>query len=147
MQNYFVTTAVMISLMMVSCSKDNNSASSKDELVSTVSNGTWRITYFFDSDTDETANFSGYDFTFGSSNLLTASNDANNHTGTWSISDSSSGDDSPGDLDFTIGFTSPANFEELTEDWEVLSKTSVKIELRHVSGGDGTTDYLTFEKN
>jgi hypothetical protein len=133
--------------MVVSCTEDNSTGTSKDELVNTVSNGTWRITYFFDSDTDETTNFSGYSFTFGASDLLTATNVTNTYTGSWNISDSSSDDDSPDDLDFNIIFTNPDNFEELSEDWEVLSSTSVKIELRHVSGGDGSTDYLTFEKN
>lgn len=147
MKSYLFSIELLISLMVVSCTEDNSTGTSKDELVNTVSNGTWRISYFFDSDTDETTNFSGYSFTFGASDLLTATNVTNTYTGSWNISDSSSDDDSPDDLDFNIIFTNPDNFEELSEDWEVLSSTSVKIELRHVSGGDGSTDYLTFEKN
>jgi hypothetical protein len=58
-----------------------------------------------------------------------------------------SNDDSLDDLDFTISFASPDNFTELSEDWKVLSRTDSKIELKHVSGGNGGTDLLTFEKN
>jgi hypothetical protein len=46
-----------------------------------------------------------------------------------------------------IVFTSPDDFEDLTEDWDFISETSSKMELIHISGGNGGTDYLTFEKN
>ena len=51
------------------------------------------------------------------------------------------------DLDFNIAFSSPANFTDLTEDWNIITYTTTKIQLIHVSGGNGGTDYLTFEKN
>lgn len=59
---------------------------------------------------------------------------------------SSSGSTS-NDIDFNIFFSSPADFAELTEDWDIISHTASKIELKHVSGGNGGTDLLTFEKN
>lgn len=117
------------------------------QVINTVTSGTWRITLFNDSGTIETSNFSGYNFTFGSGNVLTASNGVNTYTGVWSVTDSNSNDDSINDLDFNIAFSSPTNFQELTEDWDILSRTSTKIELKHVSGGNGGTDFLTFEKN
>ena len=52
-----------------------------------------------------------------------------------------------GDSDFITSFASPAIFEDLSEDWEILSRTASKIELKYVSGGNGGTDLLTFEKN
>lgn len=52
-----------------------------------------------------------------------------------------------GEVDFNIFFASPADFAELTEDWNIISHTDSKIELIHVSGGNGGTDLLTFEKN
>ena len=52
-----------------------------------------------------------------------------------------------GDIDFNIFFSSPADFAELSEDWDIISHSASKIELKHVSGGNGGTDLLTFEKN
>ena len=49
---------------------DDSSVSKQNELTDIAKNGTWKITYFFDSDTDETNNFTGYNFTFGASNVL-----------------------------------------------------------------------------
>ena len=51
------------------------------------------------------------------------------------------------DLDFNIAFATPANFTELTEDWNIVSYSSTTISLIHVSGGNGGTDTLVFTKN
>ena len=58
-----------------------------------------------------------------------------------------SGGTSSGDIDFNIFFASPVDFSELSEDWDIIMNSSSKIELMHVSGGNGGTDLLTFEKN
>ncbi|MEN9335124.1 MAG: hypothetical protein RLZZ500_111 [Bacteroidota bacterium] len=132
------------------CSNDDNSSSSnaaQNQVIGVATSGTWRITYYNDSGTVKTPQFNGYNFTFGPSNVLTASNGTNTYSGTWSVTDSNSGDDTINDLDFNILFVSPANFADLSDDWDIQSQTSSKIELIDVSGGNGGTDYLTFEKN
>lgn len=58
-----------------------------------------------------------------------------------------SGGSSSGEIDFNIFFASPADFAELSDDWEIISHSASKIELRDVSGGNGGVDLLTFEKN
>jgi hypothetical protein len=147
MKKLLLIIVVMMLYGISSCSKDDSNPSATDTVVSTVSAGTWKITYFFDTDKEETSNFIGYNFTFGSNNVLTASNGTTAYNGYWSIMNNSSNDDSLDNVDFIITFSSPANFEELSEDWEILSRTDRKIELKHVSGGNGGTDLLTFEKN
>ena len=119
--------------------------SNQTKLVNTITSGTWRITYFYDTDKEETANFKGHNFTFASS--VTATNGTNTYTGTWSVTDSNSNDDSMDDLDFNILFTAPPDFEDLSDDWDIIEVTDTKIKLIDVSGGGGGTDYLTFEKN
>jgi hypothetical protein len=109
--------------------------------------GNWRISKFIDSGKDETNHFSGYDFVFNGNGVLTSDNGTNTYEGTWSISDSNSSDDSPDDLDFNIQFNLTNDFEDLNDDWDILSVTASKIELVDVSGGNGGTDFLTFEKN
>jgi len=143
--------SLVIVFTISSCSSDddstNDSNSNQDEVENTVESGTWRITKFIDSGDDETSDYNGYTFTFNSDNTLVATNGTNSHTGTWSITDSNSGDDSLDDLHFNIFFASPADFEELSDDWDILSRTDTKIELIDISGGNGGTDFLTFEKN
>jgi hypothetical protein len=55
------------------------------------------------------------------------------------------GDDSSDDLDFNIFFNVANDFEDLNDDWDIISQSSSKIELIDISGGNGGTDYLTFE--
>jgi len=139
---FIVTTAS-------TCSKDDDSprSNSSSELVAIATNGTWKISYYYDSDQDETATFTGYNFTFATNNVLSATKGSTTYTGIWSITDSNSNDDSLSDLDFNIAFTSPSQFLELNDDWEIIEKSTTVIKLKDVSGGNGGADYLTFTKN
>ncbi|MFZ1529455.1 MAG: hypothetical protein WAT19_11915 [Ferruginibacter sp.] len=78
---------------------------------------------------------------FTSGNVVTAVNGANTVTGSWGTSSSSSG------VDMLIAFSSPLDFTDLTDDWDVIERTNSKIRLQSISGGGGGTDLLTFEKN
>lgn len=133
------------------CSSDDNSSSSSQDptpVINAATQGTWRVTSYVDSGTDETNHFTGYNFTFGNGGVLTATNGSNTVTGTWSVLNDDSNDDSPSnDLDFNIGFTAPANFADLTDDWDIVSYSETTISLIDVSGGNGGTDTLVFTKN
>ena len=93
-----------------------------------------------DNGNDETPHFSGYEFIFSPGGSATASNGSNTVSGTWMTGT----DDSQSKLILDFGSTSP--FDELNEDWHVLEETSTMIRCEHISGGNGGTDYLTFEK-
>jgi hypothetical protein len=140
-QKIFFLSALCF-VLAIACNKDDNTDPISTAAVNnTLSSGTWRITYYWDSDHEETSSFSGYSFTFGSGNVVTASKSGTNITGTWTTAS----DDSKTKL--VLAFASPASFAELTDDWHVFERTDTKIRLQDVSGGSGNTDYLTFEKN
>lgn len=134
--------------MSSTCSDDDddtfNNTTNINEIKETASSGVWIITYFYDTDHEETSNFTGYQFDFGNNGTLTATKNSDTVNGNWSITSSSSS--SSNDIDFNISFSSPANFQELSDDWEIIRYSSTKIELIDISGGNGGTDYLTFEK-
>jgi len=143
MKKIFALATVFIALGLTSCKKDEPSTSNitNSNVTTTVSAGTWRVTYYWDTNRDETANFNGFNFTFGASNLVSASNSLLTINGTWSIAN----DDSK--IKLILAFTTNANFIEISDDWHVIERTDTKILLQDVSGGNGGTDYLTFEKN
>ena len=131
------------------CSSDDDSTSGNPApVINLVKQGTWRITSYIDSGVNETNDYNGYNFTFSDANVLTATNGTNTYTGTWSIvNDSSDDDDSSSDLDFNILFAAPANFADLSDDWDIVTYSANTISLIDVSGGNGGTDTLVFTKN
>ena len=138
------TTAFSISLGSCTNGDDNNNPSA--DLQTAVQTGDWKITSFIDSGKDETQHFASFTFTFDTNGTLKATGQGQSYTGTWQVTDSNSNDDSPGSPDLVIFFNLTNDFESLNEDWTILSQTSSRIELKHVSGGNGGTDLLTFEK-
>ena len=158
---FYLSMLLMISfsLMSSTCSTDdddgsflNDNSQQIAQVENTAESGTWRVTSYIDSGQDETNDFNGYDFTFGTDGTLTASNGSNTMTGTWSVTDSSNSSDdssSDDDIDFNIFFPVPDtnDFEDLNDDWDIVSYTSTTISLIDVSGGNGGTDTLVFQKN
>lgn len=155
---YCLLLLVSLSLMSTSCSTDddddggsNDNSAQIAQIENTAESGTWRITNFIDSGQNETSDFAGYDFSFNSDGSLIAANGTNTMTGTWSVTDdsSSSSSSSDDDIDFNIFFSVPDtnDFEDLNDDWDIVSISSTRIELFDVSGGDGSTETLIFEKN
>lgn len=136
--------SVILALMAFSSCDDDSvttNVGTSTDVTNTVQTGDWKITYYYDSDHEETSDFSSYRFTFSDNGTLTAASSSTTVTGTWSTGS----DDSM--VKMIISFTSPEMFEELSDDWHVIERTSAKIRLEDVSGGNGGTDYLTFEKD
>lgn len=172
MKNLMYKTLVVVitifTTTLISCDKDDDSSNNNDnnnnqqaslladQVRDTAESGTWRITRFEEDGRDETSDYNGYSFSFNADGNLIATNGTNTVNGTWSVTvdssssdssdDDSSSDDSD-DVDFNIFFVSPPDFEELSDDWDIISRSDTKIELIDISGGNGGTDYLTFEKN
>ena len=153
----FVLVASAFLLGFSSCNQDEiidnispNTPTDIDDIENvenTVQEGAWKIISFIDSGDDETYHFANFKFTFNENGVILADNGDIVYEGTWSISDSNSNDDSPdSDVDFNIFFNLSNEFEELNDDWDIISRTDNKIELIDISGGNGGTDILTFER-
>ncbi|WP_417871891.1 hypothetical protein [Winogradskyella sp.] len=152
---YSILLMMSFSLMSFTCSDDddgNNQDNSQEIALiqTTVESGDWIVTSYIDSGTDETNDFNGYTFTFGTNGSLTATNGNTTYNGNWSVTDSNSNDDSPdSDIDFNISFPVPDDhdFDDLNDDWDIINHSNNMISLRDVSGGDGSVDTLIFERN
>ena len=105
-----------------------------------IIDGKWVVANYNDSGVDETANYVGFDFTFSLTGALVATNGTDTINGTWvEVIDGETHK-----LVLDMGATVP--FDEFTEDWDVVSFSETRIDLEDISGGDGTTDILVFEK-
>ena len=109
-------------------------------LVAALTTGDWYVTYFFD-DTDETSDFADFTFNFNNDGTATATDMSGPTNGNWSTG---SGDETDLELNLNFGATMP--LDEIAEDWDVLEYSNDIIRLKDLSGGDGSTDFLTFER-
>ncbi|MFS4493673.1 hypothetical protein [Maribacter sp. 2308TA10-17] len=146
--NFFNLLGLFIVMLFMACDKetidDQVTSADVSEIKLMIIDGEWKVTRYFD-DIDETSNYTGFVFDFGQDGVLGASNGNIASSGSWSI-DFDSSNDSESDVDFNIFFTNPDVLEELTEDWDIVSYSDTKIELKDVSGGDGSLNFLTLEK-
>lgn len=112
-----VTMAALSSLILISCSK-------KDDVVAvpqnTTTDGTWRVSVYFDNSRDETSKFSGYNFSFNSNGQISANNGINTITGTWMQSNNK----------FYIDFGTTAVFSDLNDNWFLEEKTTTSIKMK-----------------
>ena len=126
------------------CDEDDDNDHDDDDiddsqLVNVLIDGNWAITYFFD-EKDETGDFAGYIFTFFENGTAKAKKGDVIVEGSWD----SYGDDGSLDLELNFGDNSP--FDELYEDWDLIEFDGTIIKLKDVSGGDGSVEYLTFQR-
>jgi hypothetical protein len=124
-----ILLAVTISL--VSCSKSNddnvnpNNSTSKVEQVS----GSWTVTYYLDSGKDETSDYSGYQFAFGTDGVLSATSLSGSYTGTWWIGSKSSDDDNSSNR-LNIMISGNKAMDHLQHDWVILKLSGTEIWLK-----------------
>lgn len=137
---------VFVFLLLASACTHSNSVTQQSivtpsQVSSAVQSGAWRVSLFQDSGNNETYKFNNYLFTFNPDGTLTASNGSNTVTGSWS----SGNDDSKTKL--ILSFANVDPWDELSDDWHVISQNNTLIQLQDVSGGNGGTDLLNFTKN
>lgn len=146
--NKIALFALTTALLSISCDKEDLNIPDLQDTRSTVQVGSWRVATLIDSGTDETADFSRYTFTFNESGALTATDGTTTQTGVWSVENDRDEDDQEDDLDFIISFPvgEDSIFDDLTDDWDVISVTDNRIALidEDVYEED---DRLTFVRN
>ena len=120
------------------------------ELTKISTDGTWIVSSYIDDGDDETLDFATFRLNFIEDGVLNAtdllSSSSTPFTGSWSITDSNSNDDSIDDLSYIINFNVGNKLDDLADDWDIISYTETEIKLMDVSGGGGGTDYLTLTK-
>jgi hypothetical protein len=97
----------------------------------------WKVASYIDSGDDETSDYNGYVIDFKASNEVIATNGSNTNNGNWSVNNAGN--------ELTLDFNG-SPFDEFNDDWDIVSVTPNRIELRDVSGGGSGTDILILVK-
>ncbi|MGB5404355.1 MAG: hypothetical protein WBN13_10305, partial [Robiginitalea sp.] len=120
------------------CTQDNSGdGSGNPDLSSYLIDGSWNVSTYLDDGIDETQDFNAYTLVFEENGVVTADNGSTTN-GAWIIQDNGE--------ELLLDFGSEMPLNEFNDDWEVFSATDTRIELRDVSGEDGTTDTLIITK-
>lgn len=117
----------------------NSSSGGNQNFASILTNGTWRVSYYFD-DSDETLNYKGYNFTFNPNGTVVVIKEKNTIAGNWSTFINSGQDI------FLLKFDD-SKLEELEDNWKITEFTTTNVRLKNKNSSDGATDYLYFTKN
>jgi len=135
---------LLTAIVFASCSSDDDSGDANtnefEQIETTLPQGQWEISKLIDGQSDHTAAFESFVFTFKVDGTATAQNDLFTENGTWAYDNSSSSEE----LVLQFGATTP--FDKINDDWDIVSQSSTKIELSDESGGDGDIELLTFTK-
>jgi len=118
------------------CSNNTNTA----DLSTIITDGQWVVANYNDSGTDETVNYNGYELTFHADGTVNAVNTSGTISGTWSTTIDN------GQLKMILDFGAQTPFDKFNDEWDVFDMQTTRVELRDVSGGNGTVDTLVFEK-
>ncbi len=130
-----VNTNQQLQALIVDCvANTNEDPIDISQLEEDLTTGIWYVDYFFD-DYDETDNYAGYEFTFALDGTAQSVKSGVVISGTWALIENFK-------LDLFFGSSVPLN--ELDEDWEIIEANAEFIKLKHISGSDGSIDYLTF---
>lgn len=105
--------------------------------------GAWIVANYNDSGVDETNNYEIYTFSFFEGGLVKAynPNQVVVAQGSWDVIR-----DASGALKFVLNLGAEIPFDEFLDEWDIVSTTLDRLELKDISGGDGTTDVLVFER-
>ncbi len=105
------------------------------DFTATITNGSWQIPYFYD-DSEKTASYNGYSFTFKSDKTVVATKGATSETGQWDTKLQN------GVRELQLNFNSEL-LGKLNYNWKLFEFNNSQIRLRDVNN---STRYLYFEK-
>ncbi|MCU0357874.1 MAG: hypothetical protein MUE95_09860 [Cyclobacteriaceae bacterium] len=111
-------------------------ACSEDDFTNVLTSGTWRVDLFIKDSNNQTATWTEFVFVFNINGSLTAARGALTLTGSWNT------DIDDGELELNIQLNAGNPFDDINEDWTVVSYTSASIEL-----SDDDDSRLNFKKN
>ncbi|HPE83012.1 MAG TPA: hypothetical protein PLV43_04790 [Aequorivita sp.] len=142
MKRSFIVLAITV---FAACSSDddpgNVNTNEFENIKTTLPQGEWEVSKLIDGQSDHTSDFESFVFTFNEDGTVRAQNDLFTENGTWAYDNSS---DSSEEL--VLQFSEQTPFDQINDDWDIVSVTNSTIELSDVSGGNGDIELLTFTK-
>lgn len=142
MKKLFIVLAITV---FAACSSDDDSGNVNtnefENIKTTLPQGEWEVSKLIDGQSDHTSDFESFVFTFKEDGTVRAQNDLFTENGTWAYDNSSSSNE-----ELILQFSEQTPFDQINDDWDIVSVTNSTIELSDISGGNGDIELLTFTK-
>ncbi len=139
---------ILILLTIVSfasCSSNDDSGNVNtnefEQIKTTLPQGEWKVSKLIDGQSDHTVDFESFVFSFNEDGTVVAQNDLFTENGSWVYDNTSSSSE-----ELVLQFSETTPFDEINDDWDIVSESNSKIELQDISGGNGDIKLLTFTK-
>ncbi|SRR5690606_29952007 len=136
---------LIIFIVFASCSSDDDAGNVNttefENIKSTLPQGEWKISKFIDIETDKTSAFESFVFTFNEDGSVTAQNDLFTENGIWAYDNTSSNTE-----ELVLQFSEQVPFDEINDDYDIVSVSNSTVELADESGENGEIEILTFTK-
>ncbi len=107
-----------------------------------LNEGVWEVALFENNGVDETENYNDFGFEFNENLFVVASRGNETIEGQWSVDF----DDDIDALKLELSFGATVPFDQLNEDWQVISKTDERIELKYIDTEAEEELRLVFER-
>ena len=120
----------MILFVFGNCQKANTR-----RIESIIIEGVWIVDLFQDAKLDQTADYSGFVFTFQKTGKVDVEKGSKIFRGTWAIEN--------GSKNFNLSLTDP--LQKLKENWSIMYYTTTKVELKSLND-NGSIKLLTFRR-
>lgn len=131
---------------MASCSSDDDAGdvvtNEFERISSVLPQGTWKVTTLIDGNENHTAAFESFIFTFNEEGSVIAENDLYSETGIWAYRTTAQEGEQ-----LVLAFNEVIPFDEINDDWKIVSVTNTKVELSDDDDNDlDDLDILVFTK-
>jgi hypothetical protein len=113
------------------------------EIRNVMMGGEWKVAKYADGDVDETQNFTPYSFVFGAEHIMsiTLGETGTTQPGIWRVLRNSDGK-----LKVYLNAGIEGVLADLTDDWDFVSMTNSRIELKSYNDFNASYEVLVFEK-
>lgn len=142
---YTVLSLVLFCFGFIACdSKEDSEEAVKvidiAGITNVITQGTWQVTNYVDTNVDETANYADYTFTFNADGTVGATDGNSASSGAWVLTNPENNI-----VKLRLFFSAPDVLEELSDNWGVSDFSNVMLALSD-DDTSGTTEILSFHK-
>lgn len=134
-----------IVLSLFACRKDEYKYKKQVEKI--LVGDFWRISNFTEAGTDHTSYFRNYNLMFAQNGDLSATNGDISCSGNWAVLDDDGEENNSPNIKLYLYFPSYNYFEQLNEDWSIITFSDDRIELKNKNDHSDHTDFLTLVKD